>query len=169
MLIEWNTSYMSYKSAGPFRGIPAVETRTCLLSQICSLLFCLSTSQLLCLICWSAVYRLADLLITGQLISICRSAYLVDVDLLLDPRYRPNQPPLLGGFDFWRVLETLRKSMQKRYPTSDQNGVQKGPQKRSKITKMRSWSPPKTGMPKSIPKWPPKCPKKSVFQRLRHS
>ena len=36
------------KSAGPFRGIPAVEVRTCLLSHVCCLLFCLSTSQLFC-------------------------------------------------------------------------------------------------------------------------
>ena len=101
----------------------------------------------------SAFYRLADLMSTGQLTSICRSAYLVDVDLLLDPRYSlPNHPELQPDSDFGRVLEPLRKSIQKRYPKSNQNGLQKGPQKRSKITKMWSWRPPKIRTLKRIQK-----------------
>ena len=42
--------------------------------------------------------------------------------------------------------------MQKWYPKSDQNGLQKGPKKVSQITKMSSKSHPKSGLNKSIKK-----------------
>ena len=38
---------------------------------------------------------------TGQLISICRSAYLVDLDLLLDPRYHLNRHHPQGGYSIF--------------------------------------------------------------------
>ena len=48
--------------------------------------------------------------------------------------------------------------MQKWYPKSDQNGLQKGPPKWAKITKMGSKSHSKTVFKKNIEKWPFSAP-----------
>ena len=61
----------------------------------------------------------------------------------------------------WRVLKIIifrcflgvSKSMQKWYPKSHQNCLQKGPQKWAKIIKMGSKSHPKMGFRKNIEKW----------------
>ena len=63
--------------------------------------------------------------------------------------------------------------MWKRYPQSDQNGLQKGPQKRPQIAKMWSRSPPKIRSLKKHQKLIPKVTQKVTFLKaptcLNHS
>ena len=76
----------------------------------------------------------------------------------------PNHPQLSANSGFWEGPEALRKSTQKRYPKSAQNGLQKRPQKKARIIKMWCWSPPKIKTLKAS-KNDPKSVQKSEFSR----